>query len=26
VVCNQQPFQDISVSTGVWPMLDGGKT
>jgi len=26
VVCNQQPFQDISLSTGVWETQDGGKT
>jgi photosystem II stability/assembly factor-like uncharacterized protein len=25
-VCNQQPFQDISISTGVWETEDGGKT
>ena len=26
VVCNQQPFQDTSLSSGVWQTLDGGKT
>lgn len=25
-VCNQQPFQDMSTSTGVWETEDGGKT
>lgn len=26
VACNQQPFQDHSLSTGIWETLDGGKT
>ncbi len=26
VACNQQPFQDISISTGIWETWDGGKT
>jgi photosystem II stability/assembly factor-like uncharacterized protein len=26
VACNQQPFQDHSLSTGIWETEDGGKT
>jgi len=26
VACNQQPFQDTSLSTGIWETKDGGRT